>query len=60
MVADDFVGGSFDAVGVVAGAFDGSGTGAVSALRQWAVQDFGVGLVDGLGQVFRGKWPPGQ
>jgi hypothetical protein len=59
-MADDLVGGSFDPVGVVAGAFEDSGAGAVAALRVEVAQDFLFGLGDRLGQVLRGEWPPGR
>jgi len=56
---DGLVGGSFDSVGVVAGAFDHAGARAVSAFAEPVAQDFFDGLGYGFGQVFRGKWPPG-
>jgi hypothetical protein len=59
-MADDAVGGSFDAVGVVSGAFEGAGAGAGPAFGQRVTLDFGVGLGYRFGQVFRGKWPPGR
>jgi hypothetical protein len=59
-MSDDLVGGSFDAVGVVAGAFHGAGAGAVTASGVEVTEDFLCGLGDGLGKVFRGKWPPGR
>jgi hypothetical protein len=59
-VADDLVGGSFDAVGVVPGTFDGSRAGAAPAFGYPVTQDLGVGVADGVGQALRGKWPPGQ
>jgi hypothetical protein len=59
-MAGDLVGGSFDAVGVVSGAFDHALAGAVSALAEAVAQDFVDGLVYGFGQAFRGKWPPGR
>jgi hypothetical protein len=58
-MADDLVGGAFDPVGVVAGAFDHPGAGAVAAFRVEVAQDLLFGLCDGGGQVVRGKWPPG-
>jgi hypothetical protein len=54
-MSDDLVGWSFDAVGVVAGAFDRAGAGAVTASRVEITQDFLCGLGDRLDEVFRGK-----
>ena len=54
-MADDLVGGSFDAVGVVPGAFDDALAGAVAAFAEWVTQDLGVGLGDRGVLAFRGK-----
>jgi hypothetical protein len=48
------VGWSFDAVGVVPGAFDDAGAGAVAAWWVGLGPDFVVGVVEGCGKVFRG------
>jgi hypothetical protein len=48
------VGGAFDVVGVVAGAFDDAGAGAVSAGWVGLVADFGQRVGPGVGKVFRG------
>jgi hypothetical protein len=48
------VGGAFDAVGVVSGAFDDAGTVAVTAGRVGLLPDLGESVVEGLGKVLRG------
>ena len=53
MVSDP-VGGAFDAVGVVSGAFDDAGAGAVAAGRVGLPADLGEGVGQGGGKVFRG------
>lgn len=53
-MADDAVGGAFDAVGVVSGAFDDAGAGPVSAWRVGLAADFGECVGQGYGKVFRG------
>jgi hypothetical protein len=57
---DDLVGGSFNAVGVVAGAFDDAFAGAVAAFRVGLAQDLHCGLVESLRKMLRGERPPGQ
>jgi hypothetical protein len=54
------VSGPFDAVGVVAGSFDGARVGAMPALGVWAFKDFGRGFLGGVSQSLRGKRPPGR
>ena len=53
-MADGAVGGSFDAVGVVSGAFDDAGAGAVAAGWVWLGADFGERVGPGGAKVFRG------
>jgi hypothetical protein len=53
-MAGDSVGGAFDAVGVVSGAFDDSGAGPVAAGWVGLVADFGQRVGQGGGKVFRG------
>lgn len=48
------VGGAFDAVGVVAGAFDRAGAGAVPARREPVAQEFGDGVGGSGVQALRG------
>jgi hypothetical protein len=54
------VSGPFDAVGVVAGSFDGARVGAMPALGVWAFKDFGRGFLDSVSQSLRGERPPGR
>ena len=53
-MTDYAVGGSFDAVGVVSGAFEDAGTGAVAAVRVGLLADLGDGLGERVGKVLRG------
>lgn len=53
-MAGDPVGGAFDAVGVVSGAFDDAGTGPVAAGWVGLVADLGERVGQGVGKVFRG------
>jgi len=53
-VAGVAVGGAFDVVGVVAGAFDRAGAGAVSTWREPVTQEFGDGVGDSGVQALRG------
>ncbi|WP_326551107.1 hypothetical protein [Micromonospora sp. NBC_01813] len=53
-VTGDPIGRAFDAVGVVAGAFDDAGAGPVSAGRVGLVADLGERVGQGLGKVLRG------
>ncbi len=53
-MADGPVGGSFDAVGVVSGAFDDAGAAAVAAGRVRLVPDLGERVGQGGGKVLRG------
>jgi hypothetical protein len=50
----DLVGGPFDAVGVVSGAFDDAGAGPVAARWVGLAADFGERVGQGVGKVFRG------
>ena len=50
----DPVGGSFDAVGVVSGAFDDAGAGPVAAWRVGLATDFGKCVDQGVEKVLRG------
>ena len=53
-VAGVAVGGAFDVVGVVAGAFDRAGAGAVSTWLEPVTQEFGDGVGDSGVQALRG------
>ncbi|WSA07937.1 histidine phosphatase family protein [Micromonospora sp. NBC_01813] len=53
-VTGDPIGRAFDAVGVVAGAFDDAGAGPVAAGRVGLVADLGERVGQGLGKVLRG------
>jgi len=53
-VAGDFVGGAFDAVGVVPGAFENAGAGSVSAFGVGLVSDLGDRVGEGVYKVLRG------
>lgn len=53
-VAGDRVGGVFDPVGVVSGAFERAGAGAVSAWRVGSVADLGDRVGQGVVKVLRG------
>jgi hypothetical protein len=53
-MAGDLVGGAFDPVGVVPGAFDGAGTGTVTAWRVGVLADFGDHVRESVVQVLRG------
>jgi hypothetical protein len=53
-VADDPVGGSFDPVGVVPGAFEYAGTGAVAPFGVGLSLDLGDRVGEGVVKVLRG------
>lgn len=53
-MAGDPVGGAFDAVGVVSGAFEDAGAGPVAAGWVGLSADFVQGVGQGVGKVFRG------
>jgi hypothetical protein len=53
-VSGSSVGRAFEAVGVVAGAFDDAGVAAVAAFRVGLLADFGECVVEGGVKVLRG------
>jgi hypothetical protein len=53
-VAGDPVGGAFDAVGVVPGAFEDAGAGSVPAFGVGLVSDLGGRVGEGVCEAFRG------
>jgi len=57
-VGDAGVGGAFDAVGVVAGAFDDAGAGPQAAVGVEPFEHLGDGRLGDRGLVVRGERPP--